>query len=407
MALRLEIISPHRQKLGARGTIVLGVAGGSIGRALDNDWPLPDSNRFLSGHHARVHFRAGHYIVEDLSSNGVFVNDASKPLGKRGIHRLAAGDILRMGEYRILVRIDEDDPAAVPPPGAATMANLTVHNVVPLRVPAAQRRSTTDEDLGHSLDIEALIPETPPDVSVPPSATESLRKLTETSVPPETGSHPAPAQMPTPTPTPTPAPPMLDRVTRLRAAAKARLEGTSPALNTLGGMQAFCRGAGIDGERIPATSDAQSLQVVGRLLREALLGLKEILRAQAAFKDRYQIEQNHPEGSSPLEMGIDEYLVELLSGHEQRRLDAVMRLREQFADAAQHAAAMQPATRTALRQFVAHFDPTRMDGMPADTSWARYKELYAHLLRAGEGEDPHLFAEALVQAYNEIRGTRR
>jgi type VI secretion system protein len=403
--LRLEIISPHRQKLGARGTIVLGVAGGSIGRALDNDWPLPDSHRFLSGHHARVHFRAGHYIVEDLSSNGVFVNDASKPLGKRGIHRLAAGDILRMGEYRILVRIDEDDPAAVPPPGASTMASLTVHNVVPLRVPAAQRRAAGDEDLGHSLDLEALIPETPPDTSFPPSSTESLRKLTEVSAPADSGFHPAPAQGPVAAPTP--SPPMLDRVTRLRAAAKARLEGTSPALNTLGGMQAFCRGAGIDGERIPLTSDAQSLQVVGRLLREALLGLKEILRAQAAFKDRYQIEQHRPEGSSPLEMGIDEYLVELLSGHEQRRLDAVMRLREQFADAAQHAAAVQPATRTALGLFVAHFDPSRMDGMPADTSWARFKELYAHLLRAGESEDPHLFAEALAQAYLEVRRTER
>jgi type VI secretion system protein len=200
---------------------------------------------------------------------------------------------------------------------------------------------------------------------------------------------------------------MLDRVTRLRAAAKARLEGTSPALNTLGGMQAFCRGAGIDGERIPATSDAQSLHVVGRLLREALLGLKEILRAQAAFKDRYQIEQDQPEGNSPLEMGIDEYLVELLSGHEQRRLDAVMRLREQFADAAQHAAAVQPAVRSALGLFVGHLDPSRMDGMAAEASWGRYKELYAHLLRAGGSEDPHLFAEALAQAYLETRRNPR
>src|SRR5690606_7552757 len=105
----------------------------------------------LSGHHARVHFRAGHYIVEDVSSNGVYVNEATKALGKRGIHRLAAGDVLRMGEYRILVRIDEDDPAAAPPPGAATMANLTVQNVVPLRVPGSQRDPRrSGEDLGHA-----------------------------------------------------------------------------------------------------------------------------------------------------------------------------------------------------------------------------------------------------------------
>ena len=180
MALRLEIISPQRQKLGARGSIVLGVAGGSIGRALDNDWPLPDPNRFLSGHHARVHFRAGHYIVEDNSSNGVFINEAAKPLGKRGIHRLAAGDILRMGEYRILVSIDEDDPAAVPQPGAATMANLTVHNVVPLRAPAAARAKSPDQDLGHSLDIEALIPETPSG-SLPRHAAAPPRDAGDTS----------------------------------------------------------------------------------------------------------------------------------------------------------------------------------------------------------------------------------
>src|SRR5690606_9401858 len=339
MALRLEIISPQRQKLGARGSIVLGVAGGSIGRALDNDWPLPDPNRFLSGHHARVHFRAGHYIVEDTSSNGVFVNEAARPLGKRGIHRLAAGDILRLGEYRILVSIDEDDPAAAPAPGAATMANLTVHNVVPLRAPATQRPRSPDEDLGHSLDIQALIPE-------PPSGpvTRPMPPSRDTGAT-GTGSDPALAAGA--------AGSMQDRVARLRAAAKARLEGTSPALNALTGIQAFCRGAGIDADRLAATSDAQILHLAGRLLREALTGLRETLRTEAGFKDLYGVQHERAEGSSLLDMGIDEYLVELLSGHEQRRLDAVMRLREQFADAAAHGNALEPALRSALQAFVA------------------------------------------------------
>src|SRR5690606_2881612 len=274
MALRLEIISPQRQKLGARGSIVLGVSGGSIGRALDNDWPLPDPHRFLSGHHARVHFRAGHYIVEDTSSNGVFINESAKALGKRGIHRLAAGDILRLGEYRVLVSIDEDDPAAAPPPGAATMANLTVHNVVPVRAPAAQRRTSADEDLGHSLDIEALIPGTPSG-PVPRSATASLRRISDTGP----GDEPA---------LPAGAPASVQAVaSRWRPAAKARLRGTSPAWGALSGRPASCRGAGIDAERIPATSDAQALHLPGRLLREALLGLREILRPQAGFQDRY------------------------------------------------------------------------------------------------------------------------
>ena len=54
MALRLEVISNQRQTLGALSSIVLGVSGGSIGRALDNDWALPDPRRYLSGHHAQI-----------------------------------------------------------------------------------------------------------------------------------------------------------------------------------------------------------------------------------------------------------------------------------------------------------------------------------------------------------------
>ncbi|HXS30233.1 MAG TPA: FHA domain-containing protein, partial [Steroidobacteraceae bacterium] len=61
--------------LGALSSIVLGVSGGSIGRALDNDWALPDPRRYLSGLHARIHVRQGGYYLEDCSTNGVFVND--------------------------------------------------------------------------------------------------------------------------------------------------------------------------------------------------------------------------------------------------------------------------------------------------------------------------------------------
>ena len=395
MALRLEIISPQRQKLGARGSIVLGVAGGSIGRALDNDWALPDTHRFLSGHHARIHFRAGHYIVEDVSSNGVYVNEATKPLGKRGIHRLAAGDVLRMGEYRILVRIDEDDPAGAPPPGASTMANLTVQNVVPLRVPGSQRDPRRGgEDLGHSLDIESLIPDSPSG-SLPPRP-----------APPREGSDSGAATGSEAALTSAAAGSMQDRVNRLRAAARARLDGTSPPLAVQGGMQAFCRGAGIDGERIPVTSDVQALHLAGRLLREALVGLKEILRVQAAFDDHYGISHERPEGRSPLDMGVDDYLAELIVGHEQRRLDAVISLREQFAAIARHATALDPALLDALRLFVGHLDPARMEGIAPEQALGRYRDLHANLLRAPEGEVPHLFMEALAQAYLEARGRR-
>src|ERR1022692_2610665 len=108
MALKLTILSEQRTPLGARASIVFGVGGGSIGRSHDNDWVLPDPQRYLSAHHAHVLFRSGGYFLEDVSTNGVFLNDAPAPLGRRGQHPLRDGDRLRMGEYRIEVQIDSD-----------------------------------------------------------------------------------------------------------------------------------------------------------------------------------------------------------------------------------------------------------------------------------------------------------
>src|ERR1700687_2953190 len=59
MALKLTIIDDQRSQSGQGGSIVFGVGGGGIGRAHDNDWVLPDPQRYLSAHHARVQFRDG------------------------------------------------------------------------------------------------------------------------------------------------------------------------------------------------------------------------------------------------------------------------------------------------------------------------------------------------------------
>ncbi|HVS78046.1 MAG TPA: FHA domain-containing protein, partial [Steroidobacteraceae bacterium] len=84
MSLRLRVVSDHRRQLAERHTVVFGVSGGSIGRSGDNDWVLPDALRYVSAHHARIYFRDGHYYLEDLSTNGVFVNDRPEPLSKLG-----------------------------------------------------------------------------------------------------------------------------------------------------------------------------------------------------------------------------------------------------------------------------------------------------------------------------------
>src|ERR1700678_3029135 len=114
MALKLTILSEQRAPLGSRASIVFGVGGGSIGRASDNDWVLPDPQRYLSAHHARIQFKNGGYLLLDTSTNGVYVNEGTMPIGRRGTHQLRNGDILRFGNYQVAVNIDVEPSQEAP-----------------------------------------------------------------------------------------------------------------------------------------------------------------------------------------------------------------------------------------------------------------------------------------------------
>jgi len=107
MALKLRVISDHYKALGKRSSRLFGVTGGKIGRAGDNDWILPDPDRYVSSHHCKVDFRAGQWVLEDTSTNGVFINGSDTPASVEGAYTLQDGDRLRLGDYEVLVSIDE------------------------------------------------------------------------------------------------------------------------------------------------------------------------------------------------------------------------------------------------------------------------------------------------------------
>jgi type VI secretion system FHA domain protein len=127
MALRLRVVSEHSTRLGPLATTkVFGVHGGSIGRGPDNEWILPDPDRYLSGKHARVDFRAGTYVLVDTSSNGTYVNGSQVPLGKYHDYVLKDGDYVRLGQYEFLVSIDQsnDFPRRREPSSPTTATRL-------------------------------------------------------------------------------------------------------------------------------------------------------------------------------------------------------------------------------------------------------------------------------------------
>src|ERR1700690_3750337 len=148
MALRLRVVSEHANPLGEKSTKVFGVHGGTIGRATDNEWIIPDPERYLSGKHARVDFRAGTYILVDTSSNGTYVNGAQVPLGKYHDYPLKDGDYIRLGEYELLVSIDQSND--FPPEESAIVAYDG-------QSPSSAVKKSTANDLGADLDLSLLL----------------------------------------------------------------------------------------------------------------------------------------------------------------------------------------------------------------------------------------------------------
>lgn len=118
MALTLRVLGTRAHALGSRAVHTFGSDGGRIGRAADNDWVLPDPERFVSSHHAVITVRDGRYHLLDISSNGTFVNGSRDALGRTAVHRLQSGDRLALGGYDLEVDLEgaptTDESAGAP-----------------------------------------------------------------------------------------------------------------------------------------------------------------------------------------------------------------------------------------------------------------------------------------------------
>ncbi len=105
MDIMLEIVS--RQKFSATFPVshVFGEAGGYIGRSEECEWVLPDRSREISRQHALITFEDGHFYLEDVSANGVFLSLGHEPVGRNTRHRIEHGEGFVIGAYTIMARL--------------------------------------------------------------------------------------------------------------------------------------------------------------------------------------------------------------------------------------------------------------------------------------------------------------
>ncbi|MET0987028.1 MAG: type VI secretion system-associated FHA domain protein TagH [Steroidobacteraceae bacterium] len=109
MTLILEIAGVGAAPPGTTFRKEFSSTGGTIGRAADNDWVVPDP--YISGHHARVHFLEGCYLLEDVSTNGIFLDSQGTRLKRGTMHELESGSCIFLDQLEVRVSISRPDAA--------------------------------------------------------------------------------------------------------------------------------------------------------------------------------------------------------------------------------------------------------------------------------------------------------
>ena len=392
MTVRLRVISGQRRQLSGRDSAEFGPDGGSIGRAADNDWVLPDPHRYVSARHARISCREGRYYLEDLSTNGVYVNDKPEPLAQRGSegYRLRDGDVLRLGEYQIGVSLEEHTSDSVA--------------VLPSRIMAVQPLGPAQTDIGAELNLEDLLAAEPASTGEPQPASVFGPGRSPPAGPPSAAPVPERARARTDSGEDT-----LARRLGRGSRAGAREESVNPGSDD-SGWRAFCRGAGVKPEQMPP--QAQMMHLAGRLLREALVGLKDLERSRGQARDRFHIQLSPPAPDAPPlgQLTVEELLPALFVQHEAHAVDAVRWLRERHDEVKAHELALVQAFRAAFIEFLGRLDPAELEtrfaqgrrGKPDPSHyWGLFTSFYRSLLDRPADHLPPTFVEGFAAAYKE------
>lgn len=377
MPLKLEIISDHRDIVGDDAVREFRSEGGTIGRSLNNDWILPDPDKFISGKHATIDCKGGIYYIVDLSTNGVYINDERKPLGKGNPRRLFNGDHLHLGDFEVLVSIDEGEDLEMPEAPKPTVVPDHIEQLVEEdRIKTGVQLLDEDEITG--------------DV-----AFESVLY---------TGDDDESAEEPK-----EPEPPLLEP----EAPPPARVRVTDDDL-----FDSFLDGLQISrAELHPSIDVAEAMHNAGEILREFIDGTEKLLANRAELKSAFRLDQTTilPRRNNPIKLSQNtgDLIKQLLVGRDGEYLGPRDAVREVCQDLLAHQEAFLDAMTHAFVEFAERFDPEELTAhferslgrkplfrlLNELKYWGLYKDLYPTMTEKGSGRLPQMFAEEFVTAY--------
>jgi type VI secretion system protein ImpI len=362
MPLRLQIVSAHRESMGAGRIKEFAACGGTIGRSLGCDWPLPDAKRYISAKHAMIDYQAGAYYLVDLSRNGIFLNGAKKAVGQGNPQRLFDGDVVRFGDFKITVAIIEDPTETT----TDTMTDSVVRAQMVQVDESVELAMLAPNIIDDPVSLDAIL--TPGDDSGELSALSEL---------------PAGAQA------------------LLQEAASHGFEEAA---------QVFLEAAGMDPKDFKGMNPKQLLESSARLLSEYTHAMHALLASKKAITQQLNISVK-TSVSNPLAAadGIDNALRLLLSPGSDIHLSGPTAVASACNELIGHQRAVIAAMRNALGDYLGHFDPAALDEMFAaqmqrkGTSGNDFRELYTQayqgLAKPNSHKLPQRFDEEFARSY--------
>jgi type VI secretion system FHA domain protein len=416
------------------------VRGGdfSIGRGKDNQWVVADPDRHLSKKHCQFIYGVGEWELQDLSTNGTFLNQASDPIGKGASQKLRNGDRVKFGLYEIEVIIDEEEQprerdnflAYERGGGAAVHDPLSSRSEVRPYQDARLPNSTSMLDAPNSpilpADFDPLAPNPEPftgptDSDHVPALQSAFRPPGPVAIIPDDWD----VDLPSASPPPQPArPPQAERPPEDAASAPAKSERRPPAPTAAppadapsdaAMVEAFLRGVALNDATLP--DPEKTLERIGAALRASVNGLRQTLMARASIKDEFRIEQTmiRPSGNNPLKFSLDDddALATLLGIGRRGGMPAEEAIAEAFDDLRMHElatiSAMQAAVRVLLAQFAPEIIEQKAGGgalqiHPAQKkakAWDAFGQLHKSVTQALSDDFDSVFGKAFARAYEQ------
>jgi len=380
MPLQLEIVSEHKEIVADDHVRVFREDGGTIGRSLENDWILPDPDRFISGKHATIDFQSGAYYLADVSTNGVYLNEDEEPLGRGNPRRLFHGDKLRMGDFEFEVTLDEGQDLEMPPPSPMTVVPDHIEQLVDEASLKSGIQMLDEEEItGGDAFQAALFGET-----VKEDDAAQKEQMNDQPNPFEAG-------------------PSKEEQKMIDAAHL---------------LDSFMKGLDISRAEIhPSTDPLEVMENAGRVLKEFVDGTSDLLASRTSLKSMFRLDQTTvlPRHNNPLKLAENtrDSMMQLLVGKEGEYLCPVDAVREVCRDLKFHHDAVLEAMIGAYQEFADRFDPDELqqnfdktlDGKPIFKKmnqlkyWQLYCDLYPIMTQPGSGRFPHQFSEEFVRCY--------